>query len=69
MKSIVILFFIFFTSFHPVEIKVYICGSTGAKKYHYTENCRGLTACKHEIVKTSLSQAQSYRLTLCGWED
>lgn len=69
MKSIVIVLFISLTSFHPVETKVYICGPRGAKKYHYTENCRGLTACKHEIVKTSLSQAQRYRLALCGWED
>jgi hypothetical protein len=69
MKSIVILLFIFLTSFHPVENKVYICGPKGAKKYHYSENCRGLTACRHEIVKTSLSQAQNYGLTLCGWED
>jgi hypothetical protein len=69
MKSIVILLFIFLISFHPIATKVYICGPKGAKKYHYSENCRGLTACRHEIVKTSLSQAQNYGLTLCGWED
>lgn len=69
MKTLLILLFIFLTSFHPAETKVYICGPKGAKKYHYTENCRGLAACKHEIVKTSLSQAQKYGLTLCGWED
>jgi hypothetical protein len=48
---------------------VYICGTTGAKKYHYSENCRGLNACKHEIVTVALSEAQGYGLTLCGWED
>ena len=69
MKAIVILLFIFISSFHPIETKIYICGPRGAKKCHYTENCRGLSACKHEIVKTSLSQAQNYELTLCGWED
>ena len=69
MKYITILLFVFLTSFHPIENKVYICGPVGAKKYHYTENCRGLTACRHEITKVSLSQAQSYGLTLCGWED
>jgi hypothetical protein len=57
------------TTFSITENKVYICGSAGAKKYHYTENCRGLNACKHEIVKTTLSEAQGYGLTLCGWED
>jgi hypothetical protein len=48
---------------------VYICGPTGAKKYHYNENCRGLTACRHVLTKVTLSQAQGYGLTLCGWED
>jgi hypothetical protein len=69
MKYLVFLLFVLLTSFHPVETKVYICGPTGAKKYHYAENCRGLIACRHEIVKTSLSQAQGFGLTLCGWED
>lgn len=57
------------SSFQPVESSVFICGPRGAKKYHYSENCRGLTACRHEIIKTSLKQAQGYELTLCGWED
>ena len=69
MKSFIILLFIFFTSFHSLETKVYICGPRGAKKYHYNEYCRGLSACKHETIKTSISQARSYGLTLCGWED
>jgi len=52
------------------ETYVYICNSSGAKKYHYLQSCRGLNACKHEIKKVSLSDAKSvYRLTLCGWED
>jgi hypothetical protein len=57
------------TTFTITENKVYICGIAGAKKYHYSENCRGLNACKHEIVKTTLLEAQGYGLTLCGWED
>lgn len=69
MKYILPLLFIFFTSFSPPETSVYICGSKGAKKYHYNENCRGLSSCSHGVVKTSLKEAQSYGLTLCGWED
>tara|TARA_R110000868_G_scaffold340618_1_gene601309 strand:- start:12007 stop:12192 length:186 start_codon:yes stop_codon:yes gene_type:complete len=57
------------TSFHVEKTDVYICGPRGAKKYHYTENCRGLSACKHGIVKSSLKEAKGYGLTLCGWED
>ena len=48
---------------------VYICGPTGAKKYHYSETCRGLSNCKHEVVKKTLKEAQSLGLTICGWED
>lgn len=69
MKYTLVLFFILLTSFCPPESNVYICGPRGAKKYHYNENCRGLGSCSHGTVKTSLKQAQSFGLTLCGWED
>jgi hypothetical protein len=69
MKKIGLLFFIvFLTSFDQTK-NVYICGAKGAKKYHYSETCRGLNACKHEIVKKSLKEAQNLGLELCGWED
>jgi hypothetical protein len=69
MKDIIILLFIVLSSFSLVETNVFICGPTGAKKYHYKEHCRGLTACRHTLTKVPLSQAQGYGLTLCGWED
>ncbi len=61
--------FILITSFTNFEENVYICQSKGATKYHYKETCRGLNACKHQIVKKSLSDAKDLGLTLCGWED
>ncbi len=69
MKYTLFLLFVFFTSFTPPQTTVYICGPTGAKKYHYSQTCRGLSSCNHETVKTSLKQAQGLGLTLCGWED
>ncbi|HEY1195285.1 hypothetical protein [Flavobacterium sp.] len=69
MKYTLLLLFVFATSFRAPETNVYICGSTGAKKYHYNENCRGLRSCSHETVKTSIKKAQGLGLTLCGWED
>ncbi len=69
MKFIIVIILLLQTNFHVKETTVYICGTKGAKKYHYTENCRGLNACKHEIVKTTRSQAESFGLRLCGWED
>ncbi|OXG01577.1 hypothetical protein BC749_104112 [Flavobacterium araucananum] len=69
MKYILLVLFVFLMSFRPLEASVYICGSTGAKKYHFNENCRGLSACSHGTVKTSIKQARGLGLTLCGWED
>ena len=69
MKFLITIIFITFLSFNTVETKVYICGTRGAKKYHFKEFCRGLGACKHEIVKVNLKEAKGYGLTLCGWED
>lgn len=70
MKKIVILLSILlFTSFNSVESDVYICGPKGAKKYHFSKTCRGLSNCKHEIKKVTLKEADNFGLTLCGWED
>lgn len=68
-RLLLLLLFVSLSSFQRLENNVYICGPTGAKKYHYKENCRGLTACRHEITKVTIKQAQAYGLTLCGWED
>ncbi|TXF79038.1 hypothetical protein [Chryseobacterium sp.] len=48
--------------------EVYLCDSSGGKKYHYTKSCRGLSNCKHEIIKVSIQKAQNMGKTLCGWE-
>ncbi|HLP65488.1 hypothetical protein [Flavobacterium sp.] len=68
-KLLVVLVILSFTSFTKISENVYICGPKGSSKYHYTENCRGLNACKHEVVKKSLKEAKDLGLTLCGWED
>lgn len=69
MKHTILLLFVFASSFTEPQASVYICGSSGAKKYHLKEHCRGLSSCRSETVKTSLKQAQGLGLTLCGWED
>lgn len=69
MKYAALLLLILFTSFTPLETKVYICGSGGAKKYHFKETCRGLKSCNHSVNEVTLSQAKGLGLTLCGWED
>lgn len=69
MKPLLILLLIVLTSFTPKETYVYICKSKGGKKYHYTEDCKGLKACKHTIEKLTLKEAKAIGKTLCGYED
>lgn len=68
-KAVLLLVFMTLTSFVEVADYVYICNSKGAKKYHLKEFCRGLSACKHEVVKVTLKEAKEKGLELCGWED
>ena len=52
------------------ENMVYICKSEGAYAYHLTDKCRGLSNCKHDIIRVSITEA--YKLgkkKICGWED
>lgn len=51
------------------QSSVYLFDSAGGKKYHLTKNCRGLSNCRHEVVKVTLKKAQSLGKTLCGHED
>lgn len=70
MKILITILFLLTINFQGFQnSEVYICGQKGAKKYHYSKTCRGLSNCKHEIVKKSKSDAQNLGLTLCGWED
>jgi len=48
---------------------VYICDSKTAKKYHLKKDCRGLSNCKSEVKKITLTKAKELKRTLCGWED
>jgi hypothetical protein len=67
--KILLLLLVFTLTSFTTETKVFICGPRGAKKYHYSEDCRGLGNCKHQITKVTLSEAKGYGLDLCGWED
>lgn len=49
--------------------RVYICNGPKSKKYHLTENCRGLKNCSTEIEKVSVEDAKKKGRTLCGYED
>lgn len=69
MKKIIAVSILVMFSFKPDSSKVYICKSKGGKKYHYSENCRGLAACTHTIEKISKKEAMAQGKTLCGWED
>jgi hypothetical protein len=67
--TIAILSIFLFTSFSSNQSDVYICGAKGAKKYHFSQTCRGLNNCKHVIKKVTKKEAENLGLSLCGWED
>lgn len=70
MKTLITLLFLFTINFQSNDVAdVYVCDSKGAKKYHLSKDCRGLSNCKHDIVKKSKTDVQNLGLTLCGWED
>ncbi len=51
------------------EIQVYICNSMTSKKYHYKQDCKGLTKCNDSIVKITLRKAKNiFGRTVCGYE-
>ena len=69
MKKLIYLFVIYsLFSFKNAGTTVYVCDSKGATRYHFSDTCRGLNACKHQIVKTTQSKAEDMGLTLCKWE-
>jgi len=69
MKTIIIIAFLLLTPLHSSDTEVFICGGTGAKKYHYKKDCRGFNACNNKVVKRTIKEAKELGLTLCGWED
>jgi hypothetical protein len=55
---------------HTEGKKVYICDSTGSKKYHLKSNCKGLEKCESEVVKITKEEAiEKGKTELCGYED
>ena len=48
--------------------QIYICNSTGSKKYHKFRDCSGLKHCKESIRKISLKKAKNFGRTLCSHE-
>ena len=57
-----------FTGIEPTY--VYICDSSNAHAYHYKKDCRGLSRCKHKVLKVTLEDAKAkHGRKLCGWED
>ena len=48
---------------------VYICKSSGAKRYHLNSDCSGLKRCTHKIEESNVTQAENIGLTLCKYED
>jgi len=56
---------IYLNSVYVNTIVDYIYSKT-AKKYHYKKDCRGLNACKAEVIKVTLTDAKKSKRILCS---
>lgn len=65
----VLLFSILFSGNTPQVTYVYICKGPKSTKYHFINNCRGLTNCSTDIYKVTLTEAKKLNRGICGWED
>ena len=69
MKKLLLLSaFVFLTSFYA-DTDVYLCDTKGGKKYHFKKDCQGLSNCKGQIIKVTLTEAKEKGKTICGYED
>ena len=57
-----------FAAYQP-ETYVYVCNGPSSKRYHYSQNCRGLRNCSTDLERTTIAEARRRGRTLCGWED
>lgn len=69
MKKILLITILAGLTSFTTESDVYLCNSKGGKKYHFTKDCKGLSNCKAEIIKVTLSDAKAKGKTICGYED
>ncbi|RYD69959.1 MAG: hypothetical protein EOP55_23090 [Sphingobacteriales bacterium] len=69
MKKILLFVLLATLTSATAERDVYLCDSKVGKKYHFTKHCRGLSNCKAEIIKVTLSYAKKEGKTICGYED
>lgn len=49
------------------ETYVYICTGPQSKRYHKTNECRGLSSCSKDIKKVTISYAKNIGRTPCHW--
>lgn len=47
--------------------KVYICNGPYSKRYHKTENCKGLYNCSSSIEETTIEKAKDRGRTPCDY--
>lgn len=69
MKRVIFLFLVCSViACNTASTVVYLCDSTGARRYHYRQDCRGLKNCNYQIRQTTIEEAREKGKTLCGWE-
>lgn len=47
------------------DVYVYVCTGPSSKRYHKTNNCKGLNSCSKEVKKVTIEQAKEMKRTPC----
>lgn len=65
---LLVLFFCSGMACNSAETVVFLCDSTGARRYHLRRDCRGLKNCNYQLREVTINEAREKGKTRCGWE-
>lgn len=66
MKNLILISSVILFGFtSSVQTTVYICLSKDAKKYHFSQSCRGIQKCTHTVKQTTVQDAKNKGYTAC----
>lgn len=67
--KVIVSIFLLVNIFRCTPTMVYLCNSSGGKKYHFQAKCKGLGNCQYKLIKVTLEEAKKRGKTLCKFED
>lgn len=57
----------YYGDYYDDEVYVYICTGPKSKRYHFDEDCMGLSKCSGEVIEITLDEAEEMGRTECKY--